>query len=612
MQNYVDSRSEVTNWSTYLCRKFLAQALKTTKYKGKYSEELIDQIASFILHSVHFNQAELITQLCKNAHFIRHLQKMEPLKYNEYYDKVVKLRFDFLASLNIKDIFDYAISEDACETLKPLTSGWKISKKHIALAIECHSERSLAYLLQNITLSTTDQIELANRAKALGNITMLNLLHPEDSLFYFSEMIEKLKNHQDFSPSEVADWVYKAYSNSQLGAVDELCVEFVAYLKKEFPNNKQAIQIHHDIFQTRQEAIKVLSQLAQYRHPVDRHKLKDTYYQHLDRTEKTRGLALFKTIEEICKTDDLKIAAHSLALPICDPPSSPLVSMRDIFAHLIKSHQNMLSSQGHDSPIYFKNISEIRSYSSVTPCRIVSQYDHAFHFIDVVANFSCEDLTHTSAETALGEVLTNNLLYKGKLMSQTYMCYRQEQWEWYWRWDHGLGSLTRFWSDLERLNTTIGKMDPKETKPQEFYDAVTEMVWLIGQLTPTNRGTGTRAQQCLALTHKYFKLDTPLKLIPGLQLDCCTLSFPLSTYKKIFLHLFEFNSLPVPAQEYVRHRYHSDPALQQLLKQLKLAPPPLLTFDPRLLDPSLEKSVMEQSTVEPVPEVEETSISKKI
>ncbi|MFT3741139.1 MAG: hypothetical protein QM752_00385 [Gammaproteobacteria bacterium] len=54
-------------------------------------------------------------------------------------------------------------------------------------------------------------MELANRSKELGNIAMINLLLPEGSLFYFSEVIEKLKKHQTFSPTEVADWVFKAF-----------------------------------------------------------------------------------------------------------------------------------------------------------------------------------------------------------------------------------------------------------------------------------------------------------------------------------------------------------------------------------------------------------------
>jgi len=83
-----------------------------------------------------------------------------------------------------------------------------------------------------------------------------------------------------------------------------------------------------------------------------------------------------------------------------------------------------------------------------------------------------------------------------------------------------------------------------EKRLDEFYAATAELVWLIGNTTPLERGSGTVAEWLLGIVHLHHGLEPPVLKTQFPQLDVLDITFPLSDYKDFFTYFFEASTLP--------------------------------------------------------------------
>lgn len=123
-------------------------------------------------------------------------------------------------------------------------------------------------------------------------------------------------------------------------------------------------------------------------------------------------------------------------------------------------------------------------------------------------------------------------------------------------WNHGAAPLTSTWTEIENLFEKLWLFDFKqlstasehqlenETKFTEFYVIMAELVWLIGNSQPLNRGSGSFAELIMVIIHLHHHLLPPILKLDFPQLDVLDITFPLSDYKKIFTYFFEPSTVP--------------------------------------------------------------------
>ncbi len=139
---------------------------------------------------------------------------------------------------------------------------------------------------------------------------------------------------------------------------------------------------------------------------------------------------------------------------------------------------------------------------------------------------------HTLASEKLTQQNVCSSSYKGKSMTH---------FEWF-RWHHGNVVPSVTWPDIEDLFQTVLTQNPND-KPNEFYKSLIGLVWLIGNTTPLNRGTGSVVESLWAFVHRYWNLDVPILKKEYPQFDVINISSILSTYQDIWRRYFSPSTL---------------------------------------------------------------------
>ncbi len=115
-------------------------------------------------------------------------------------------------------------------------------------------------------------------------------------------------------------------------------------------------------------------------------------------------------------------------------------------------------------------------------------------------------------------------------------------------WNHGIGNFDITWGRIEDLFEEICQMNVginDKNSLTEFYKKAAEMVWLIGNTQPLQRGSGSVAELMLILIHKIHNLKPPILRLEFPQLDVLDISFPLADYIKLFPKFFEPSTVPM-------------------------------------------------------------------
>lgn len=128
----------------------------------------------------------------------------------------------------------------------------------------------------------------------------------------------------------------------------------------------------------------------------------------------------------------------------------------------------------------------------------------------------------------------------------------------YLMWHHGRLPLASTIQDIENLlelmqqplpNDPGSTATPIEIKHYQdsltlFYAQATQLVWLIGNTQPLDRGSGSAAELTLKAIFEFHGLQAPILKPEFPQLDVLDITFPLDDYIKLFPYFCEPSSLP--------------------------------------------------------------------
>ncbi len=117
-------------------------------------------------------------------------------------------------------------------------------------------------------------------------------------------------------------------------------------------------------------------------------------------------------------------------------------------------------------------------------------------------------------------------------------------------WLHGLAPVSYAWEDIENIFENIISMELKTLEDVNvFYNQLIRLIWLIGNTTPLNRGSGTVVEWTWALAHMYHGLSVPLLKKTNPQLDPIGLTLLLREYQEHFREFFEPETIGVRADQ---------------------------------------------------------------
>jgi hypothetical protein len=507
--------------------------------KSSGNIKLLDDALFSILH---FNQSEIISFLLKkNPHYFSYLKKINLTKFNSHFTG--------------KYIFYYLIERDAIETLDALINvGWKYKYKHLIAAVKANANISASYFLKKITFTEEQRFKLANIAKSQGNLRIINELLPKDPLFYFGDICKKLNNEEKINTNEVFYHISQAYRYSNMNSVETLCKNFLQHLKERYSNpkhEKNSNLLIEEINKARTSFPEWASQIAQYTKPSDLRGLEAQYRTKTSKIEAevTLGQTHFDYIKKLYEDKayrdsqleklnalDSKEEINTCKLPIVNNVSTKFISMRD-FVRLIVRYRSNHAHENKEKKATAFNQFKTNTFESNTSCHL-SRYDHMLPFAGEMLKKHENPDYHNSYLTFFKNLKMTLFDYNFTSIGEGYQlrpC-----------WIHGLKMSHQniIWPEVENIHKELLEMDAKkiEQNPKRFYELVVAGIWLIGNLTLVERGTGRIVEAWLAFIHYYHKLPIPV-LKKGFQLDCMNLTFDLLTYQQLFFNFFEPASL---------------------------------------------------------------------
>ncbi len=475
--------------------------------------------------------------------------------------------------------FYHAIAHNAIESMKFLMEEKEcaITLEHLECAINNHAESALSLLLKDFKLSPPERNSLIERACSKGNVTMVNMLFdgPDGDLHYFKKRIETDKE-------DIYSVVSLAYRNSNMQDADKALQKYINFLKIR----ENAPHLLKKIFQARQDYLEWGTQIAKYRKESDLSELSKAYLNKkgsisLEQDIKF-GLENFNVIKKILEKKEVKLELtddfkESFPLPSDLKDQGNFYSMRALLSIFSEEHyQEGIRRKNPDAQEFkaFRERAKAKPYTIFFKTR----YGHALPFIEAMFTLPDPDNEYFARRPILDPFGHERkpayaLLYKGIEMCGVLF---QSQ-----IWCHGKAPVKEIWPFIERLHAEVFSMSSAEIhkNPMDFYNKVVEVIWLMGNLTPMQRGTGRYVEQWLALVHRYHGLSMPI-LKPGLQLDCLDLTFSLPVYQKLFLSFCEPNSLEPFVAAAHRKQCETDPDTIRLMKHFKIdAPAPCETLE---------------------------------
>jgi len=460
--------------------------------------------------------------------------------------------------LEDKDLTYCLIIKNFVETLSLLSkeAEFKYTIDHIQIAIENQAETSVLFLLTKVALTEKEKLDLAQKAKKIGNIAILNALLPQDKypFYYFSEILDKVRNNKSLEKDEFYYAISHAYRNSNMQNVEILYQNLLNHIEKEHPPSKQLQQLKNEAKKAKEDYPFWASQIVRYRAHCDLYELKGSYgFVNSIQKEIAFGLRNFKIIQDIC--------GKEFKFPPCQPniekyyPDCPsptnFVSMKTLLSYFASQHEAEAIERKNRNATYYNMLSTINFASVGTPC--VARYNHMAPFIEKIGLEA--KYKPTNELKYIDDSFQEYILFFNKIQISSVVCASPTGSAP--RWLHAKcnwSETSRFsiWQEIEKTHKAVFEMDSKaiQKNPTKFYDQVVTLIWLMGQLTPTVRGTGRYVEQWLALAHHFHGLPIPvLKL--GFQLDCIDITMNLERYKKLFLHFMEPASLMPSAQKIV-------------------------------------------------------------
>jgi len=463
---------------------------------------------------------------------------------------------------------------DSLSCLKRLhASGYDCNKA--GKAVSNQSTKCLEYVISQYGLSHDDKDAYVKEAVQKGDIATLLILLGNDSKavasLIFSDIEPLLKNpapYQKKIEAELASLFNKLLRMNPIQTVDAIVTAFIS-------QNPVAADVFPDIYEkAKKEFLKVAPFISRHTKDEQIKSIKTSYSSKMDKDQLTEELEYAKfcretvgSLKEKLETGQLKRASTKDfgELPCSSTGTRRVAALVETIGGIRSARQALrahkqTNKKGKDFVLCFKSLRK-DNYSTDVSGRYIwaSPLINAVELLsdapDMEHNYSVK--VYKDGEDKPPTPFRSYVLIYDSLILNHVAVEKTKDTELQW-WYHGINNVANTWQKIEDCFEGLMAFDLKKPKDkskasqevyekslEEFYRKAAELVWLIGNTTPLERGSGTVAEWLLGIVHLQHGLEPPVLKTQFPQLDVLDITFPLSDYKDFFTYFFEPSSLPM-------------------------------------------------------------------
>lgn len=431
-----------------------------------------------------------------------------------------------------------------------LSTYWKQIKfgSMLSAAINAHAPRSVAVLINSFDFFSPETLEpfIQQTVKNRDPVLLLALCRNEPDKaanYLFSNSFSKETQeqlHDDlitmlrFYPIEILDKIVGAYNNDQ---------------------NKTTL--HNSYSKAKEEFLHYAPAFSRTG-PREFAKIKKRYGRDVSASTdmeygKNRS-ALVKDLAEQLKNSTPEKPFKPTRKDFLTLPTSKKGSR--IFAALV---EKIADYNSDNNPRYKKEFSSLNQDRSVFTS--LSGYQWGAPLLTAIFHHSksTQIIKYPNLKTTEFGLTFYSLTYNDKIISEVLTSGAYDGMAW----RHGKLPLKDTIGEIEDLLDKMRiplKRDPgpKATEQEikeyqrgltQFYAEAAQLVWLIGNTTPLQRGSGSVAELTLKTIFEAQGLRAPTLKLAFPQLDVLDISFPQDDYVKLFTYFCEPSSLPLFLQK---------------------------------------------------------------
>jgi len=429
------------------------------------------------------------------------------------------------------------------------------------------SSKCLSYLMSKNAIPPNLKETYIKNAVEQGKIDILLALSNNDAkavaVEFFSNLEPLLKNpapYQKKIEEELNMILKKLFRMNSIEQVDKIVSAFVS-------KNQAGAEVFQEIYnKVKKEFLQIAPFISRYTKTTQIKDLSSNY------SAKVTGDTLSEEFQyaQNCRdhvdnfTEELRngnfkkpISKDFSGLPASSTGTRRVAALVERIGEFRSANQAkrggigvQFAKSGKDTVLSFKSL---RKEIVATP--ITGRYETASPLVDSVVLFSTDIVPNPTTPGKSYGLKHNNLIVNETTVEKTTFEVNIAPYQ---RWAHSLCKVEDTWQSLEDCFEDLMAFDlqkPKDNSAasqeayekslEEFYRKVAELVWLIGNTTPLERGSGTVAEWLLGIVHLQHGLEPPVLKTEFPQLDVLDITFPLSDYQDFFTYFFEQSSLPM-------------------------------------------------------------------
>ncbi len=439
---------------------------------------------------------------------------------------------EFASNENFYQEISHVIREDNVNSFKLLIQLWPNSiEELLGMAVTARAKKCVAYCVTEMgSAKIFSHADCVSKAISEGFVDIARALtRPHDinntlQMFFqkIYPLLSNFKENIDEIKNEIDKQHLLLYRLNSIGTADSAVEAFLNSIGK-LPCKKQI----KDMCETaKKTCLSWLPFVAQYSRPKELRIIDKKYQQHdlaIQGTvfrDQVYGMKCLQQVEMLLSqlTDDMKPERKEFS----ELPKSS--NGRQRFAALVEKIALFRKQERPDDEV------GIRDGRSETPISGLYEWGNRLR---------AEVQTKTAIKPFFrhGTLLTtvkNGTFYDGMLC-----------------WMHGQADVEATWQEIEDtfekimafdLKTQL-KLDNAPILLKEFYQEAIKLIWLIGNTTPLNHGSGTVVEGTWALIHKHHGLSVPLLKKEYPQLDVLDIALPLKYFQENFNRMFEPQTL---------------------------------------------------------------------
>lgn len=561
-------------------------------------------VTSTLFLILHYNQAKILEFLLNKGQerFMNILDNMLPIQFGAH-------------QFRAKNMCWHLISRNAIASLEVIIkSKWRsdlygqlFEFSDLCHAVRSNAEGSAEYLLKKINCMPSQKQQLADIAKTNGNIDMLNLLAFDQPFYFFSDIIDKLTKEQEISLDDFFYLISKAYRFSTPGKVDQLCHDFLTYLKTSYSDDPKRLVIVHELENEYAYAKNLAGQwqffIDRYTSDFARKEVDCVYAAETDKiqSEVAYGQSFYRFVKRLTAEDgrneELKKRAKEIeenkSIPRLPPQKDIPISLRELVILAAYHHREAAKKRQEPCEDY---IAFRTKGSFMTPFLWNRYGGHMVQHITKI--FSTQKQSKTLNPDASGDPFYTVNFENTRSGSVHFHPHKKDPdtsgllIEAHWCHGMSIEHIAKIWPTLNQTHNDLLRMSKNEIEknPEKFYELLAAGEFGLAGLTLTARGNGTIEKIWMA----YILLHHNLFPLPAIkrehQLACWNITAPdVKTHALSFLDYFEQETLPLlRPQDRKNHKAQSE--VESYEKPLDIPLPDTKTKAATLVDPISQSS----------------------